>query len=124
MGRSFWFLLQQPAALVKPPRRDHRSVAHVVVPDDQKSGYCRSRSIAIAKPQYVNSLPSCDRDVLLAGHECRIAEDFKIVRFQLSLLVGSSEQLANGDPIALFDRTMCPCQDGFCFITGRRSAIS
>ena len=102
---------------MKPPRGDQRPVAHVVVPNNHKGGYCRSRSITIAKPECMNSLPSCDRDVLLAGHKCRVAEDFKIVRSKLSSLVGSSKEFAYGDPLALFDRLMCPFQDGFCFAT-------
>jgi hypothetical protein len=104
---------------VKPPCRDRRTVAHVVISDDKESGYCCARSIATAKPQGMSAPPSCGRDFLLTGHKRRVTEQLKVVGVELDELVGGRKQLTDGLPFTPFGRMMRLCQEGSCFIRVR-----
>src|SRR5271163_652903 len=72
----------------------------------------------------MSPLSSSDRGVLLAGHERRVTEKFKVARVDRGELVGGSKQPTHGVPVTRFGRTMYSCQDGPRFTTGRRRALS
>lgn len=62
-------------------------------------GYCRTGSIASAKPEAVRPLSSGDRSVLPGGHERRVAEGLKVVLVERGDPVGSTQQVACVSPV-------------------------